>query len=290
MGRRHTQRHMDAYLEGSLPAASRARIARHLDRCPECRATVQARARVLDAARTVHQRPAGAVVAPVLRARGVSGRLVVGLLTFVVLLGGLFTAVWVAGAPRTAAVRTAPTPTDTVALPAAGTASTDRRGTVAELRGQGWTVPSLVGAGLEPLTVDTAQTAEDVEVVVGWGRDEPTVTVRECRPRIVGATPKGCASTAPLSTGAQERRLAGGGVYRIIPAGEQDGWTAELTTPQAAYRVEATLPDERADAVLTHLLVSERARVLELGGGDAVEERLERGLERIADAVPRPRG
>ena len=77
MGRRHTQRHMDAYLEGSLPAASRARIARHLDRCPECRATVQARARVLDAARTVHQRPAGAVVAPVLRARGVSGRLVV---------------------------------------------------------------------------------------------------------------------------------------------------------------------------------------------------------------------
>ena len=36
--------------------------------------------------------------------------------------------------------------------------------------------------------------------------------------------------------------------------------------------------------------VSERARVLELGGGDAVEERLERGLERIADAVPRPRG
>ena len=55
-------------------------------------------------------------------------------------------------------------------------------------------------------------------------------------------------------------------------------------------RQEATLPDERADAVLTHLLVSERARVLELGGGDAVEERLERGLERIADAVPRPRG
>ncbi|WP_370450176.1 zf-HC2 domain-containing protein, partial [Micrococcus sp. HSID17227] len=49
MGRRHTQRHMDAYLEGALPAASRARIARHLDRCPECRATVQARARVLDA-------------------------------------------------------------------------------------------------------------------------------------------------------------------------------------------------------------------------------------------------
>ena len=48
MGRRHTQRHMDAYLEGALPAASRARIARHLDRCPECRATVQARARVLD--------------------------------------------------------------------------------------------------------------------------------------------------------------------------------------------------------------------------------------------------
>ena len=198
MGRRHTQRHMDAYLEGSLPAASRARIARHLDRCPECRATVQARARVLDAARTVHQRPAGAVVAPVLRARGVSGRLVVGLLTFVVLLGGLFTAVWVAGAPRATAVRTAPTPTDTVALPVAGTASTDRRGTVAELRGQGWTVPSLVGAGLEPLTVDTAQTAEDVEVVVGWGRDEPTVTVRECRPRIVGAAPEGCASTAPL--------------------------------------------------------------------------------------------
>ncbi|RUQ42052.1 hypothetical protein D8M15_10985, partial [Micrococcus sp. HSID17228] len=109
MGRRHTQRHMDAYLEGALPAASRARIARHLDRCPECRATVQARARVLDAARTVHQRPAGAVVAPVLRARGVSGRLVVGLLTFVVLLGGLFTAVWVAGAPRATAVRTAPT-------------------------------------------------------------------------------------------------------------------------------------------------------------------------------------
>lgn len=54
--------------------------------------------------------------------------------------------------------------------------------------------------------------------------------------------------------------------------------------------MEATLPDERADAVLTHLLVSERARVLELGGGDAVEERLERGLERIADAVPRLRG
>ena len=41
MGRRHTQRHMDAYLEGALPAASRARIARNLDRCPEFLATVQ---------------------------------------------------------------------------------------------------------------------------------------------------------------------------------------------------------------------------------------------------------
>ena len=289
MGRGHTLRHLDAYLEDALPSASHRRIARHLDGCPDCRAAARARARVLDAARTVHQRPAGVVASPVLRARGVSGRLVVALLTFVVLVGGVLTAIWVAGAPRAGVPRLAPTHTDAVALVGDGAGAADRRVAVAQLRGHGWTVPSLLGAGLEPLAVDTAQTPQDVEVVVAWGRQEPTVTVRECRPRIVGAAPAGCASTAPLSKDAQERRLAGGDVYRIEQAGADGAWTAELTTAQAAYRVEARLPDERADAVLTHLLVSERSQVLELGGGDAVEERFERGLERIADAVPRGR-
>lgn len=289
MGRGHTLRHLDAFLEDALPSSSRRRIARHLDGCPDCRATARDRARVLDAARTVHQRPAGVVAAPVLRSRGVSGRLVVALLTFVVLIGGLITAVWVAGAPRAGVARTVPAPTDAVALVGDGAGAADRRVAVAELRGHGWTVPSLLGAGLEPLTVDTAQTPRDVEVVVAWGRQEPTVTVRECRPRTLGTAPAGCGSTSPLSADAQERRLAGGDVYRIEPAAADGAWTAELTTAQAAYRVEARLPDERADAVLTHLLISERSRVLELGGGDAVSERFERGLDRIADAVPRGR-
>lgn len=286
MGRGHTLRHLDAFLEGDLPASSRGRIDRHLQQCPTCRGTARARARVLDAARTVHQRPSGVVAAPVLSARGVPGRLVVGLLTFALLVVGLFAAVWVAGTPRAGGPRLAPAPTDAVALVGAGAAAADRGVAVAELRGHGWTVPSLRGAGLEPLTVDAAQTPQDVEVVVGWGREEPTVTVRECRPRIVGATPQGCAAAAPLAEDAEDRRLAGGGVYRLEPAGEDGAWTAELTTAQAAYRVEARLPDERADAVLTHLLVSERSRVLELGAEDAVEQRLERGLERIAEAVP----
>lgn len=287
MGRGHTLRHLDAYLEDALPSASRRRIARHLDGCPDCRAAVRARARVLDAARTVHQRPAGVVASPVLRSRGISGRVVVGLLAFVVLVGGLLAAVWMAGAPRAGVARLAPSPTDAVGLVSGGSA--DGRVAVAQLRGHGWTVPSLLGAGLEPLTVDAAQTPRDVEVVVGWGLQEPTVTVRECRPRIAGAAPEGCASAAPLPEDAQERTLAGGDVYRIQPAEADGAWTAELTTAQAAYRVEARLPDERADAVLTHLLVSERSRVRELGGPDAVEERLERGIERIVESVPRVR-
>ena len=44
-----------------------------------------------------------AVAAPVLRPHGVPGRLVVGLLAVALLLGGLLTALWMAGAPRSTA-------------------------------------------------------------------------------------------------------------------------------------------------------------------------------------------
>ncbi|MEO4039409.1 zf-HC2 domain-containing protein [Micrococcaceae bacterium Sec6.3] len=280
----HSLRHLDAYLEGVLSRPAGRRLAAHLSRCPDCARTARERARVLDAARSVDARPA-AVTHPVLPVRGVSGRLVVLALAMVVLLGGLLAAVWVAGAPRGVA-RAQAGPTDALGVVQRQSAAASSPGaTVEELRGLGWTVPSLTGAGLQPLEVRGEQAADLLEVAVVWGRAEPAVTVHECRSRTATAVPRGCASGRE-DAAMPGRRLPGGVAYRLTDDPSGEGWIADLATAQAAYRVESTLPREQAEPLLTLLVVSDRSGLTELRRDDAVTDRLERGLERIVEAVP----
>ena len=63
MGHRHCVNRLDAHLEGALPRRVDRQVERHLDRCPECRAVADQRARVLLAARSVHSSGSHARVA-----------------------------------------------------------------------------------------------------------------------------------------------------------------------------------------------------------------------------------
>jgi anti-sigma factor RsiW len=50
---RETREHLSDYVEGELPARTRRRIMRHLDRCDGCRAMLDSFMRTLDQLRSV---------------------------------------------------------------------------------------------------------------------------------------------------------------------------------------------------------------------------------------------
>ena len=272
MGHRHCVTRLDAHLEGALPRRLDRRVERHLDRCPECRAVADQRARVLLAARSVHSRPAA--TAAVMRPRGVSGRLVVSVLALTLLMGGVLTALWLVGAPdptlRQVGVQAGAPVVE--AAPVGEGEEEDAAERVEWLREHGWTAPSLYAGGLRPLTVDAAHEADTARVTVAWGRGAPLVTVRE-RVRT------GCAQSGAEGLGPQQA-LPVGVAYRITE-GTDRPWTAVLTTPEAAYRVDADLPRGQAEALLTQVVVAERSGLTEPPDDDALGERLERGLERL---------
>jgi len=221
-----------------------------------------------------------------MRPRGVSGRLVVGLLTFAVLLAGLLAAVWMAGAPRGTAARAQPQPADALGLvdpQASGTEAT--LALVADLRAHGWAVPSLAEAGLEPLRVSSSAEGDLLVVAVEWGDGATRATVHECRSRTGPRPPASCAATGDDGLAwADTARLPGGLSYRIADAGT--GWEAAYRTTQAAYRVTSDLPRAQAVPLLTQLVVSERSGLTEVPHEDEIGDRIERGLERSPQAVP----
>ena len=277
MGHRHCVNRLDAHLEGALPRRVDRQVERHLDRCPECRAVADQRARVLLAARSVHSRPAATAV--VMRPRGVSGRLVVSVLVLTLLAGGVLTALWLVGAPDQGR-RPADGQSGTAleVAPAAAGEVEDAVEHVEWLRAHGWTAPALYAAGLRPLSVDAAREGETARVNVAWGRGEPLVSVRECRggqDRVRTA----CAERGAVGLG-PERTLPVGVAYRITE-GTDRRWTALLTTPEAAYRVDADVPRGQAEALLTQVVVAERSGLTDPPDEDVLGERLERGLERL---------
>lgn len=286
MGHRHCVTRLDAHLEGALPRRLDRRVERHLDRCPECRAVADQRARVLLAARSVHSRPAA--TAAVMRPRGVSGRLVVSVLALTLLMGGVLTALWLVGAPdpalRQAGVQAGAPVLE--AAPAVAGEEEDAAERVEWLREHGWTAPSLYAGGLRPLTVEAAHESDTARVTVAWGRGAPLVTVRECRGGQERAR-AGCAQSGAAGLG-PEQALPVGVAYRITEGADRP-WTAVLTTPEAAYRVDADLPRGQAEALLTQVVVAERSGLTEPPDDDALGERLERGLERLLGAGPADR-
>ncbi|CAM3944407.1 zf-HC2 domain-containing protein [Micrococcus flavus] len=277
MGHRQCVSRLDAHLEGALPRRLDRRVEHHLRRCPECRAVADQRARVLLAARSIHSRPAA--TAAVMRPRGVSGRLVVSVLVLTLLVGGLLAALWLVGAPdqgRQAA--DGPAGAGLEVSPAAAGEVEDAVEHVEWLRAHGWTAPALYAAGLRPLSVDAAREGETARVSVAWGRGEPLVSVRECR----GGQDRmrtACAERGAVGLG-PERTLPVGVAYRITE-GTDRRWTALLTTPEAAYRVDADVPRGQAEALLTQVVVAERSGLAEPPHEDVLGERLERGLERL---------
>lgn len=289
----HCVPRLDAYLEGQLAGRARGHVEHHLDHCADCRAEADRRACVLAAARTVHARPAPG---PVMRGHGVPGRLVVGLLGFVVLLGALLTLVWMAGAPAPSRGSAAATPEDAAALVGrqaqSGAAAEEL---VEALREAGWSMPSLAGAGLRPLGVETRRPGEGTTAVaVVWGRTVPVVTVVECRTTSApgagaeddAAPGAGCPDSAwSAVTASRPGHLEVGADYRIADL-RGGGWTAEVVTDQAAYRVDAHLPSREAADLLTQLVVSERSGLAELPHEEAPTDRWERGLDRLRQVVP----
>lgn len=280
LARGHCLPVLDSYLEGVLAPRASHRVEAHLSRCPDCRAVAGQRARVLDAARSVDARPAAGAV---MRPRGVSGRAVVCGLLVLVVLAGLVAAVWMLGGPASTAAPADADPVRAVSAPVSASADEDDVATrVDELRGQGWALPSLSASGMRPLSVHADRVGEAAEVSVAWGRTSPVVTVRECRGADADERTR-CARQGGVEvSGASEARLPVGMDYRIADHAD-GGWEAWLSTSDAVYRVDASVPRSQAEALLSQLVVVERSGLAPPRRDEDPRDRLERGLDRLLD-------
>lgn len=169
---------------------------------------------------------------------------------------------------------------------------------VTDLRRLGWNVPSLNGLGLRHESTGWTVEEETAEVVMSLQGEEASLVLHECRSLGADAGIPGC----PLAQGearaaAWAATVAATGETRSLPVGVEmsvldlgDGtWTATAQTANASYTVDSDLPVDRAERVMTLVVISERSRVQ---AGEAPEERpaerLARGFERLLPWMEEP--
>ncbi|MGM7668786.1 zf-HC2 domain-containing protein [Microbacterium sp. A93] len=171
---------------------------------------------------------------------------------------------------------------------------------VADLRQHGWNVPSLNGFGLRNDSTGWALAGDAAEVVMTLRGDGASMVLHECR-SLAGDAEEDGAPGCPVGaglTGAGEpaEGLALAGETRELPVGVEmsvldhgDGtWTATARTAQAAYTVESDLPVERADRLMSLVVISERSRVQSGLAPERPADRLARGFERLMPWMAEP--
>lgn len=173
----------------------------------------------------------------------------------------------------------AATSMDTAASP---TARSETAALLDQLRRQGWNVPSLTVAGLMPESVGLREHEDATELVLSLDGSVGSVVLHECRSEDQSLDDSACLSDPALipPEGAEESALPMGLTSRT-QTHEDGSWTAWVQTAQAAYALSSDLPVERADRVMTLVVLSEQARVQSAQLPDSATERLVRGFERL---------
>jgi hypothetical protein len=173
---------------------------------------------------------------------------------------------------------------------------------VADLRSLGWNVPSLSVLGLGNEAAGWRVADGSAAVVLSLHDDEHSLVLNECRSlseEVPAPTPAGCRAGADgdaatgtgthAGTDTGTRAGAEAAQARQLPVGiemslveHDDGsWTATTQTAQAAYTVESDLPVERADRVMSLVVISERSWVQAGSAPERPADRLARGFERL---------
>lgn len=168
---------------------------------------------------------------------------------------------------------------------------------VTDLRQHGWNVPSLNGFGLHHDATGWALAGDTAEVVMSLQGDGTSLVLHECRSLSEDAGVPGCPVDESLAgPGGTEGDLAAAGETHTLPVGVEmsvldhgDGtWSATASTAQAAYAVESDLPMERADRVMSLVVISERSRVQSGLAPESPADRLARGFEILLPWVAEP--
>lgn len=170
---------------------------------------------------------------------------------------------------------------------------------VTDLRQHGWNVPGLNGLGLLHDSTGWALVGDTAEVVMSLQGDQASLVLHECRSLAEDAGIPVCpVGAGRTGTGTPEGSVATAGQTRDLPVGVEmsvldhgDGsWTATAHTAQAAYTVESDLPVERADRVMSLVVISERSRVQAGTDPERPADRLARGFERLLPWVAEAEG
>ncbi|NUL46758.1 zf-HC2 domain-containing protein [Cellulosimicrobium funkei] len=161
---------------------------------------------------------------------------------------------------------------------------------VTNLRQHGWNVPGLNGLGLHHDSTGWALAGDTAEVVMSLQGDQASLVLHECRSLAEDAAIPVCPVGGGLTgAGTPDGSVVTAGQTRELPVGVEmsvldhgDGsWTATAHTAQAAYTVESDLPVERADRVMSLVVISERSRVQAGTAPERPADRLARGFERL---------
>lgn len=171
---------------------------------------------------------------------------------------------------------------------------------VTDLRQHGWNVPSLNGFGLHHDSTGWALAGDTAEVVMSLQGGGASMVLHECRSLAEDADVPGCPVDAAGTGAGTPAELVGGvataGETRELPVGVEmsvlehgDGtWTATARTAQAAYTVESDLAVERADRLMSLVVISERSRVQSGLAPERPADRLARGFERLLPWTAEP--
>lgn len=162
-------------------------------------------------------------------------------------------------------------------------ARTDTQNLLDALRRQGWNIPSLSAAGLDPESVGLREHQDSAELVLALDGATASAVLQECRPLDVPLAKSDCLEDRALDApeGATTEMRLPLGLTSRVQEHEDGSWTARVDTAQAAYTLRSDLPVERADRVMSLVVLSERARVQSAQLPDSASERLVRGFERL---------
>lgn len=170
---------------------------------------------------------------------------------------------------------------------------------VTDLRQHGWNVPSLNGFGLHSDSTGWALVGDTAEVIMSLRGDGASVILHECRslaedagipgcPLVEGLTGAGARATeVDVATQGETRQLPVDVEMSVLEHGDGT-WTATTRTAHAAYTVESDLPVERADRVMSLVVISERSRVQSGTAPERPADRLARGFERLMPWMAEP--
>ncbi|GAA1132936.1 hypothetical protein GCM10009670_28740 [Citricoccus alkalitolerans] len=161
---------------------------------------------------------------------------------------------------------------------------------VTDLRRLGWNVPSLNGLGLRHESTGWIVEEDTAEVVMSLQSEEASLVLHECRWLGEDAGIPGCPlANADLRAAALAATVAATGETHELPVGVEmsvldlgDGtWTATAQTANASYTVNSDLPVDRAERVMTLVVISEQSRVQSGTAPERPSDRLARGFERL---------